>query len=907
MRRHLQASTAGTTQRRCGVFDQSGGGKVGVAPASIRDGGGRGSLLARLFVASLLPALLLAAAVIPSFADAAAPIVSGTSFSRVTTTAATLEGEVDPNGEPTTYHFEYGSQGPCGSNPCVSKPVPDASAGTVAGAISVSRVVAGLNPGTTYYFRLVATNASSPVGGTAGPDATFTTYALPSSLVPCPNDPFRGGHGAALPDCRAYEQASPVEKDGNDISGGQDHLQASPDGDALLYQVYGGIPGGLGAESYPSYISSRGVANWSTRGVLPAPDPEGTRIQEFGWAPDLRLVLFRHFHFGGFPLPQAYMALDVGSGLYTDFTPYFNGASYFFAGTSADDSKVFFEARATGSKLTPDAATGKTNLYLWDRDTDTISLVGVLPESQGGAAPAKGSFAGPFEWFAGTGESTLARGGATASYYTQSINAIASDGDKAFFTAGGTGQIYLRKGIDGPTPETVQVSATQRTTPDPNGSKPAIFMRATPDGSKAFFTSCEKLTDDSTAVSTGEEVCDTEEQGQDLYVYDSASGNLTDLTVDGADPRGADVKGVLGASDDGSYVYFAANGVLAGNAGARESHATLGNCRARGGSSFLGGSGTCNLYVAHAGAVSFVAPLEAETPGSSGADSDAGNWEPAGESISVPQNTARVSSDGRTLLFRSQQQLSVQDHGAVPQFYWYRIGMSDPVCVSCNPSGGPSGKPEIIGLQAGTEQASAIGLTSRILSADGNRAFFATSTKLAAADVNGDDGCPLYNTAGATANAVPSCQDVYEWEADGAGSCHSSTGCTYLLSAGSGPDPSFFVDASASGNDVFIFSRDRLVPQDQDEIEDAYDVRVGGGLAAQNQPPPPPPCEGEGCRGEASQASTSQGAGSAAFAGPGNPKPKRHAKGRHHRPKRHGHAPKRHREGANGRHKRAHR
>ena len=54
---------------------------------------------------------------------------------------------------------------------------------------------------------------------------------------------------------------------------------------------------------------------------------------------------------------------------------------------------------------------------------------------------------------------------------------------------------------------TTWISASQRTTPDPNGEKPAELAAITPDGSKVFFLSCEKLTDDSTAVSTGENTC----------------------------------------------------------------------------------------------------------------------------------------------------------------------------------------------------------------------------------------------------------------------------------------------------------------------------------------------------------------------------------------------------------------
>jgi hypothetical protein len=57
-----------------------------------------------------------------------------------------------------------------------------------------------------------------------------------------------------------------------------------------------------------------------------------------------------------------------------------------------------------------------------------------------------------------------------------------------------------------------------------------------------------------------------------------------------------------------------------------------------------------------------------------------------------------------------------------------------------------------------------------------------------------------------------------------------------------------FADASRSGDDVFVVTRQQLVSSDQDDYVDLYDVRVGPGLSV-----PPldtaPSCEGEGCQG----------------------------------------------------------
>ena len=131
-------------------------------------------------------------------------------------------------------------------------------------------------------------------------------------------------------------------------------------------------------------------------------------------------------------------------------------------------------------------------------------------------------------------------------------------------------------------------------------------------------------------------------------------------------------------------------------------------------------------------------------------------------------------------------------------------------------------------------------------------------------------------------NGIPACQDVYEWEAPGTGSCteggsgYSSLneGCIYLVSSGKSPYPSYFTDASESGDDAFFFTRQGLVAQDKDELQDVYDAKVGGGLAAQNRIPQPP-CESiEACHGPRPAPPPESSPSTDTFVGPQNPKPK---------------------------------
>lgn len=89
--------------------------------------------------------------------------------SSVSSTSAVLNGTVTPvAGHSTRYYFEYGTTTQYGSR----VPAADAFANPGPGPQAVTEAVSGLQPGTTYHFRLVASND----GGTAtGADRTFTT------------------------------------------------------------------------------------------------------------------------------------------------------------------------------------------------------------------------------------------------------------------------------------------------------------------------------------------------------------------------------------------------------------------------------------------------------------------------------------------------------------------------------------------------------------------------------------------------------------------------------------------------------------------------------------------------------------------------------------------------------------
>jgi hypothetical protein len=765
---------------------------------------------------------------------------------------ATLSAKINPKGEPTSYHVEYGTTSSYGQSTPESTPIGFAGD---EGVHTVSVHIGGLTSGTLYHFRFVATSVASAEGA----DKTFATYGSSSSMATCPNDQFRTGFGAALPDCRAYEQATPVDKHGSNINGYYRQVEAASGGNRITFTLNGGLPSTGGSSGFTPNMASRGPSGWNSDGLLPLTRP-GFGARLLGWSEDLSTTLVEA------PGPG-----NVGRAIYlrdSDTAGFQLGATdrgEAVAGFAADSSHFIFESEAV---LAPGAVAGKSNLY--DFDHGNLTLAGRIPagsaascddESGPACVPApEGSFAGPYG-------SCGHEGGANCGLYTQ--NTISRDGSKVIFTsAGGTRQLYLRE--DGT--KTARISASQRTVPDPNGEKPALFMAATPDGSKVFFASCEKLTDDSTAVSNGEGRCAPEsfvqsvQQGMDLYSYDTGTGELTDLTVDpeAGDPFGAAVVGVLGASDDGSYVYFVANGVLTDGEGAAP-----GECRSDGAAGDP--SERCNLYVSHNGNVTFVGSLR-ET------DSDTWSREPTLGTSKL----SRVSADGRTLLFGSALSLTGYDNVSTvngvcagfgkepcPELFRYSAPDEGLTCVSCNPTGIPPSEGASLAGNHGTTAINASHQTflTRNLSADGKRVFFESPDPLLPKDTNG-------------------VRDVYEWEAKGSGSCESegqNGGCIYLLSSGTSPDPSFFADASTDGSSAFIFTSQQLVPGDRDQLVDIYVASTGGGLASQHTLAPP------SCTGVACQANPppppDQGTASSSFSGPGNAKPKpsarKCAKGRH--------------------------
>ena len=504
-------------------------------------------------------------------------------------------------------------------------------------------------------------------------------------------------------------------------------------------------------------------------------------------------------------------------------------ATYTPVGGSGNCSEFVFSSPAhyPGIPAIGTIGAGKENLYEWEEGT--LRNAGLVPAEPSGEVPV------------------IATPGRT--------NAVSEDASHVFFSAkresqavaGEKGKTGVFARIDGA--HTVDVSASETSTPSigyeanpttsPDVFTGATYQWATPSGSKVFFTANPGIATNGASA----------EGTSDLYEYDFAKPEgerLTDLTPTTA-TGGAQVKGVLGASDDGTSVYLMAAGQLVAGRGR-----TLAQNESQ---------KTESLYRVTGGETSFVATV------------------PAG---SLP--SSQSSPEGRYLAFESTANVTGYDSDGAREAYLYDADQGaegKTLCASCRQDGlapvGPAGGKALTG-----ESALPVGSGVRYLTVSGGQAhlFFNSNDALAPGAIEGQN-------------------NVYEY----------SHGQVFRLTGERGRQnekhyAAVFAGAARDGSDAYLFSPETLSWEDGDGRISVYDARVGGGFP--EPAPPAAPCDpdAEGsCRHPAAPPPALPGGGASTFNGPGNVKAKKAKKRKAHKKRHKHHKKKHHHKGKKHKHK----
>lgn len=642
--------------------------------------------------------------------------------------------------------------------------------------------------------------------------------------------------GAELPDGRRYELVSPGAKNGVEVIPQTSKTHVRPDGDAVTFSALGGFSSLEGSSYDFEYLSNRtgtpGTSGWSTHGINP---PE--RSTTFG------------------------AALYNASGFVNAFTPDLSTAIYKAwrplvpAPNVAAVSNLYRITGVNGGQETVQLMTDSVNPIpdSWSTILNGFYIKQVVPQIAGVSTDLRHvvfestvqltadapPYQSPFCVFAGLGcpvelyenadgvvrlVGRVPQGSDTACDDTPGLGPTCEAAPTSQAALNATTRFYSQVAIaaDGrriyfqaPGGLYLREDGVRTELIAANGS----FAAASLDGSRAFFTTSDSLVAADTDASP------------DVYMYDRLAplgSRYTLVSVArAAVSSGIDgyVETVVGSSSDGRYLYFVCDGqLIAGE------HPV----------------GIMGLYAWHDGDLRYIGQFP--DLGVAEANGSGATWSTVGSA-----RTSRISPDGRYLMFMTTSAsgfagrggFAGYDHAGRREFYLYDAGTGRLVCASCNPSGRSATTPALIDVRDSAATSAQTSDSAQALSDDGRKVFFNTAEALAPEDVNG-------------------MLDPYEYDA--------LTGRVHLLSSGSSPAPSYFIDATASGDDVFVITRERLVGWDVDDSYDVYDARVGGGFPEPSRPAPP--CTGDACLSGASTAPAVVNVGSNGYRGTSDVKAK---------------------------------
>jgi hypothetical protein len=493
-------------------------------------------------------------------------------------------------------------------------------------------------------------------------------FAMISALVVLISVPAPQAEAAVPGHGRSYELATILR---TSTSSGIVGMWPIPDdGERLVYAAIGPPPGSVSGSGFGYGASERGPAGWTSKSLGFPYNSEATNI--FGllaplvpvsYSEDARTLLWAAI----VPLtPDA--PPEEETALYRDVNgelelvaaiggdPFFTRYEY-FAGLSTDGSQVVFEA--LNHLLPADATrTAGRSIYAWS--DGSLKLVDVD----------------------GTG-ALLSTCGASVS----KSNGMSALGDRVFFSVpascNGVEKVYLRDLGD---ETTAEISASQCTRLDCNANADVSFAGAVKDGSTAYLTTTQQLTNED------------EDAARDLYSYKVDSGELTLLSGGSPLATGAVNQAMVSPSEVGGRVYFSATGEI-----------------------FPGEPGTGEkLFVADASGVSLVA--EAAIP------------------LVEQERQIQLTPDGGRALFVADERVLPGDTDSQADAYLYDADDEEVTRISTGPSGGNGAYPVSITAPSPLRQQEFESGTRRpyhAIDASGERTFFTTSESLLPEDANG--------------------------------------------------------------------------------------------------------------------------------------------------------------------------
>lgn len=423
------------------------------------------------------------------------PIANPTFVSNINTDGASFNATIDPNGGRTWYYWEYGPDTSYGHSTSEKRlryesstelELPEA----LTKPYVVKDLVTGFEPGTPVHFRLVARNEQ---GTGYGQDQEFITY-VQEGEPSCPNSLVRQQTGSALLlDCRAYELASTTYSGGHDVVsstvGGQHPLVAYPDASGrLLYSLdSAAVPGVTGDPTNlgnDPYVAVRGTDGWTTEYVgLPSGGMADTGkfgsplfeadngLNEFAFGGEN--ICDPCFADGSTNIPLRRSDDTIEKGMAGSLNPAANPAGEVRKRFSADGSTFIFGAE---KKFDPNGKEGAVSIYSRDLQSGATGVVSTLPDG-----------------------STMT-GSELAELDVSSDGQRVLIGEKVGEDSAGNEffDLYMHVGTN---PNSIEVANT------PSGVE---FNGMTSDGSKVFFTTRDKLADDT-------------DNSNDFYVADVGS------------------------------------------------------------------------------------------------------------------------------------------------------------------------------------------------------------------------------------------------------------------------------------------------------------------------------------------------------------------------------------------------